>query len=79
MERLIFHIDVNSAFLSWESVHRLKEDPEALDLPAPSPPLWGEMPANATVSYWPNLPLQKNTASSPVSLLHRPGKNVLPC
>lgn len=32
MERLIFHIDVNSAFLSWESVHRLKEDPEALDL-----------------------------------------------
>ena len=25
MERLIFHIDVNSAFLSWESVRRLKE------------------------------------------------------
>ena len=23
-ERLIFHIDVNSAFLSWESVYRLK-------------------------------------------------------
>lgn len=31
-ERLIFHIDVNSAFLSWESVYRLKQDPEALDL-----------------------------------------------
>lgn len=31
-ERLIFHIDVNSAFLSWESVCRLKKDPEALDL-----------------------------------------------
>lgn len=30
--RLIFHIDVNSAFLSWESVHRLSIDPEALDL-----------------------------------------------
>lgn len=30
--RLIFHIDVNSAFLSWESVYRLKMDPEALDL-----------------------------------------------
>ena len=29
---LIFHIDVNSAFLSWESIYRLKEDPSALDL-----------------------------------------------
>lgn len=31
-ERLIFHIDVNSAFLSWESVDRLRKDPSALDL-----------------------------------------------
>lgn len=31
-KRLIFHIDVNSAFLSWESVRRLKTDPDALDL-----------------------------------------------
>lgn len=31
-ERIIFHIDVNSAFLSWESVYQLKQDPEALDL-----------------------------------------------
>ena len=31
-ERLIFHIDVNSAFLSWESVARLREDPAVLDL-----------------------------------------------
>ena len=30
--RLIFHIDVNSAFLSWESVDRLEKDPKALDL-----------------------------------------------
>lgn len=30
--RLIFHIDVNSAFLSWESVYRLSQDPQALDL-----------------------------------------------
>ncbi len=30
--RLIFHIDVNSAFLSWECVYRLSQDPEALDL-----------------------------------------------
>ena len=31
-KRLIFHIDVNSAFLSWESVYRLSQDPDALDL-----------------------------------------------
>lgn len=31
-ERVIFHIDVNSAFLSWEAVYRLKELGEAVDL-----------------------------------------------
>lgn len=31
-DRLIFHIDVNSAFLSWEAVHRLEADKDALDL-----------------------------------------------
>lgn len=30
--RIIFHVDVNSAFLSWESVYRLKQDPTILDL-----------------------------------------------
>lgn len=32
MPRLIFHVDVNNAFLSWESVKRLEEDPQAGDL-----------------------------------------------
>jgi len=31
-QRLIFHIDVNSAFLSWESLYRLNQDPDAVDL-----------------------------------------------
>ncbi len=31
-EPIIFHVDVNSAFLSWESSHRLAEDPNAQDL-----------------------------------------------
>ncbi len=30
--RIIFHVDVNSAFLSWSAVKRLKEDPRAVDL-----------------------------------------------
>ncbi|MCR5656195.1 MAG: DNA polymerase IV [Butyrivibrio sp.] len=32
MNRTIFHIDVNSAFLSWSAVKRLSEDPNAVDL-----------------------------------------------
>lgn len=31
-EPLIFHIDVNSAFLSWESADRIRHNPDALDL-----------------------------------------------
>lgn len=31
-KRIIFHIDVNSAFLSWEAVFRLSQDKKALDL-----------------------------------------------
>lgn len=31
-ERIIFHVDVNSAFLSWSAVKRLKDDPKAVDL-----------------------------------------------
>lgn len=31
-KRLVFHVDVNSAFLSWSSVERLKMNPEAEDL-----------------------------------------------
>lgn len=31
-ERCIFHVDVNSAFLSWSSLRILKENPDAVDL-----------------------------------------------
>lgn len=32
MERIIFHIDVNSAYLSWSAVEKCKHDPDAIDL-----------------------------------------------
>lgn len=32
METVIFHIDVNSAFLSWEAVYRLREQGGTVDL-----------------------------------------------
>ncbi|MBQ3072870.1 MAG: DNA polymerase IV, partial [Oscillospiraceae bacterium] len=31
-KRIIFHVDVNSAFLSWSAVHRLEELGEETDL-----------------------------------------------
>ena len=31
-ERVIFHVDVNSAFLSWSALKRLEEDPGSVDL-----------------------------------------------
>jgi len=32
MGKILFHIDVNNAFLAWEAVFRLKEDPKSIDL-----------------------------------------------
>ncbi|BBF43187.1 DNA polymerase IV [Lachnospiraceae bacterium KM106-2] len=32
MEKVIFHVDVNSAFLSWEAAYRLAQDPSAEDI-----------------------------------------------
>lgn len=32
LQRIIFHVDVNSAFLSWESCNRLALNPQAIDL-----------------------------------------------
>ena len=32
MEQLVFHVDVNSAFLSWEAVYRLTKLGETVDL-----------------------------------------------
>ena len=31
-DRTIFHVDVNSAFLSWSALKRLEEDPGSVDL-----------------------------------------------
>ena len=32
MSRIIFHIDVNSAFLSWSALERLEQNPDSVDL-----------------------------------------------
>ena len=32
MERIIFHVDVNSAYLSWSALKLLKENPNSTDI-----------------------------------------------
>ena len=32
MDRIIFHIDVNSAYLSWSALKLLKENPDSVDI-----------------------------------------------
>lgn len=32
MDKIIFHIDVNSAYLSWSAVNKLKNEPDSVDL-----------------------------------------------
>ena len=43
MERTIFHVDVNSAFLSWEAVYRLKHLGGRLDLRTVSAAVGGDV------------------------------------
>ena len=31
-KKVFFHVDVNSAYLSWEAVRRLKIDPKSQDI-----------------------------------------------
>ena len=74
-ERLIFHIDVNSAFLSWESVYRLRQDPEALDLRPIASAVGGDASTRHGIVLAKSP--QKSTAFPPVNLWLRPCANVL--
>ena len=75
---IIYHIDVNSAFLSWTAVKRLRDNPEALDIRT-IPAVIGdaEMKRNGMALFLQSLFPLKPMASRPESLLYRPGKNVL--
>lgn len=71
MERLIFHIDVNSAFLSWESVKRLSEGGDDLRL---IPSIVGGDPQKRTgIVLAKSIPAKKYgvTTGEPVSMALR--------
>ena len=51
---IIFHIDVNSAFLSWTASRRLQEDPASVDLRTIPSIIGGDekhRPSEMSVSY----------------------------
>lgn len=71
MKRLIFHIDVNSAFLSWEAVRRVNEGGEDLRL---IPSCVGGNPENRTsIVLAKSIPAKKYgvTTGEPISMALR--------
>lgn len=67
MERIIFHIDVNSAYLSWSALKRL-ESGDNIDLRQIPSIVGGDMERRHGVVLAKSIPA-KNTASLPASLL----------
>nr|WP_300816482.1 DNA polymerase IV [uncultured Acetatifactor sp.] len=58
-DRVIFHIDVNSAFLSWEAVHRLQDLGEELDLRTIPSAVGGDMSKRHGVILAKSIPAKK--------------------
>lgn len=69
MEKVIFHIDVNSAYLSWEAVYRLKQG-GTVDL-REIPCAVGEIDPRDTGSSWQSRCLLKLVAYGQESPLPR--------
>ena len=68
---LIYHIDVNSAFLSWEAAELLRQDPDAPDIRSfPSV-------IDGTGLFSPSRPPQPRSASVPASRSPRQGASAL--
>ncbi len=59
MEKVIFHIDVNSAFLSWEAVYRLNVLGEELDLRTIPSAVGGDMSKRRGVILAKSIPAKK--------------------
>ena len=52
MDRIIFHIDVNSAYLSWSAIDLLQANPDSVDIRT-IPAIIGGSPAMG--SFWQSL------------------------
>ncbi|WP_097003659.1 DNA polymerase Y family protein [Lacrimispora amygdalina] len=81
-EPLIFHIDVNSAFLSWESADRLRQDPNALDLRTVASAVGGDAQSRHGIVLAKSTPAKEYgiTTGEPIAQALRkcPGLTVVP-
>ena len=59
MQRVIFHIDVNSAFLSWEAVYRLQHLGGSLDLRTVPSVVGGDMSKRHGIILAKSIPAKK--------------------
>lgn len=69
--RVIFHIDVNSAYLSWTAVEQLKNGAK-VDIRDDTGRSLAATRSPATVSFWQNPFRQKNMAFVQGNLLRMP-------
>ena len=78
----VFHVDVNSAFLSWSAVKRLKEDPSAVDLRTIPSVVGGDEKTRHGIVTAKSLPAKKygiHTADTIASAMKRcPNLTVVP-
>ena len=74
-ERVIFHVDANSAFLSWSAAYRVKVLGEEKDLRDVPSVVAGDKASRHSVILLNPRP-QRNTESKPVNLFFRHWKNV---
>ena len=82
MDRCVFHVDVNSAFLSWSAVKRMKEDPTAVDLRTIPSAVGGDVRTRHGVITAKSLPAKKfgiHTGETVVSALGKcPSLTLIP-
>ena len=60
MGKIVFHIDVNSAFLSWSAIERLRQGIDAVELRTVPSAVGGDEEARME-SCWPRARPPKNT------------------
>ena len=80
--RTIFHVDVNSAFLSWSALKQLEEDPNAVDLRTIPSAVGGDVKTRHGVITAKSIPAKKygtlrHTGSIPM-LLSRSSPGIRP-
>ena len=74
--RIIYHIDVNSAFLSWQACHMLKTAPDSVDIRTIPSVIGGSEKLRHGIVLAKSRPRQKNIISKQQKHLSVQEKNV---